>query len=395
VETPREYEHVFSLLDPEGARFDGQEFHFRCPAHDDRHPSMTLRVGDKGLLVKCHAGGGCSFEEITAALAARARRPIHLLPWNGEGERDCRPPDWRPEGHWDYVDEANHRVLFRVLKFRDPATGRKKFSQMASDPEAPGGWRKGGGCMDGVRRVLYRLPELLANKALPPEKRRTVCLVEGEKDADSLHAVGVLATTASGGAVKFHLTDASPLAGQKVAVIPDVDPVDPKTGRRAGWDHLMQVCHALHGKAAELRVVLLPAGEGGDVSDWLASLGELPAAQKKGLLWGLIQRAPVFDPLAAGAPLPPFLRLLGREVDRLRKANPTRFRRPGELVGELEVELLALKNHLAGCRNAGSKPDPGELLDRAVRLAAQAMRAAEDCRWDAPEGISENSETPP
>ncbi len=28
----------------------------RCLAHDDRSPSLSLRDGERGLLVKCHAG---------------------------------------------------------------------------------------------------------------------------------------------------------------------------------------------------------------------------------------------------------------------------------------------------------------------------------------------------
>jgi hypothetical protein len=28
----------------------------RCPVHDDRNPSLSIRDGDKGVLIKCHAG---------------------------------------------------------------------------------------------------------------------------------------------------------------------------------------------------------------------------------------------------------------------------------------------------------------------------------------------------
>ncbi len=40
-----------------------------CPAHDDRHPSLTVREGDKGLLVKCWSG--CDLQAICAALHIR------------------------------------------------------------------------------------------------------------------------------------------------------------------------------------------------------------------------------------------------------------------------------------------------------------------------------------
>ena len=41
----------------------------RCPAHSDKSPSLTLREGDRGLLVKCWAG--CTLDAITAKLGIR------------------------------------------------------------------------------------------------------------------------------------------------------------------------------------------------------------------------------------------------------------------------------------------------------------------------------------
>jgi hypothetical protein len=50
----------------------------------------------------------------------------------------------------------------------------------------------------GVERVLYRLPEL---KAAVGKER--VYIVEGEKDADAIRAVGGVATTNEGGTGKW------------------------------------------------------------------------------------------------------------------------------------------------------------------------------------------------
>jgi len=38
----------------------------RCPAHNDRSPSLSVAVGERGLLVKCFAG--CTIKEICVAL---------------------------------------------------------------------------------------------------------------------------------------------------------------------------------------------------------------------------------------------------------------------------------------------------------------------------------------
>lgn len=50
----------------EGVRRSGGGWMARCSAHDDRHPSLSIRAGDRGLLLRCFAG--CSLEDITAAL---------------------------------------------------------------------------------------------------------------------------------------------------------------------------------------------------------------------------------------------------------------------------------------------------------------------------------------
>jgi hypothetical protein len=37
-----------------------------CPSHKDRHPSLAITDGERGLLVKCWAG--CAVEDITEAM---------------------------------------------------------------------------------------------------------------------------------------------------------------------------------------------------------------------------------------------------------------------------------------------------------------------------------------
>lgn len=46
----------------------------RCPAHDDRNPSLSVRCGDAGvILLKCHAG--CEQRDVISALQARGLWP--------------------------------------------------------------------------------------------------------------------------------------------------------------------------------------------------------------------------------------------------------------------------------------------------------------------------------
>jgi hypothetical protein len=50
----------------DGVRPTGRGVRARCPAHSDHSPSLSIREGERGLLVKCWAG--CSLEEITCTL---------------------------------------------------------------------------------------------------------------------------------------------------------------------------------------------------------------------------------------------------------------------------------------------------------------------------------------
>ena len=55
-----------------GGRRGGVGWMARCPAHDDRTPSLSIRDANDGkVLVRCHAG--CDQKAIIAALRARAR----------------------------------------------------------------------------------------------------------------------------------------------------------------------------------------------------------------------------------------------------------------------------------------------------------------------------------
>src|SRR5258708_7376230 len=53
-----------------GGRRVGAAWIARCPAHDDREPSLSIRdADDSKVLVRCHAG--CKQEEVIAALRTR------------------------------------------------------------------------------------------------------------------------------------------------------------------------------------------------------------------------------------------------------------------------------------------------------------------------------------
>ena len=125
-------------------------------------------------------------------------------------------------------------------------------------PDRTGGWTWS---TKGVERVLYRLPELLA-----ADRDETVFICEGEKDADNLAALGLVATTAPGGAGKWgQVSDLSALAGRRVVALPDND------SAQQGLRHCKDVAASLATIASSVKVLSLPglAPTGEDVSDWI------------------------------------------------------------------------------------------------------------------------------
>jgi hypothetical protein len=224
----------------------GWEAH--CPAHDDKHRSLSVGEGRDGrVLIKCHAGDGCSIETICAALGLETRDLF------ADTERRKTVGPGKIIAAYDYTDRSG-QLLFQVVR-----TELRNFWQRR--PDGNGGWINN---LDGVERVLYRLPQVW-EAAITGQ---SVIVVEGEKDADRLAAAGWCATTNPQGAGKWSSSYSKELKGLNVAVIADND----DTGRA----HAQQVAAMLHGTAKTVRVVEL-AGlpEHGDVSDWFANGGSV------------------------------------------------------------------------------------------------------------------------
>jgi putative DNA primase/helicase len=156
----------------------------RCPAHDDRKPSLTVEQAEDRALVKCHAGDGCPVEEIVAAAG---------LPGGVSALFDGYPLDGqRGLGEivatYPYVDE-HEELLFEAVRFTP-----KGFRQRR--PDGDGGWTWK---LDQTRRVLYRLPRVLE----AVKRGEDVMVVEGERDVHELERLGVVATCNPGGAGKW------------------------------------------------------------------------------------------------------------------------------------------------------------------------------------------------
>lgn len=275
---------------------NGWKCHCPVPGHGkgrgDQNPSLSVWVENGRLMVRCHAG--CPRRAVVEELRRRGLWPEAD---NGESRRIVAV--------YDYTDE-NGRLLHQTLRFEP-----KAFAQRAACP-------RGGGCpgvtkdgkplcyrddegrwwhrsLDGVRTVLYRLPEVLA--AVQAGQR--VYIVEGEKDVESLRALGLVATTAPMGAGKWRPEYSEALRGAHVVIIPDRD----EPGRR----HAEQVARSLYGVAVSVKVLELPGDVVKDVSNWLQAGGTREELER------LADEAPEWTPSAISV----------SDVDEIEPALPT------------------------------------------------------------------------
>ena len=158
---------AFELATRLHAKPAGDGWLAKCPAHDDRKASLSIGVGGDGrTLLHCHAG--CALDDI---LAAAHLEQTDLFPEQQTSKKTI-------VATYHYHDEGGRHLYHAWVRF-DP----KDFKQRRAD----GMWS-----LKGVRRVLYRLPEL--------QGQLVAYVVEGEKDADRLRSIGLPGTTAPGGA---------------------------------------------------------------------------------------------------------------------------------------------------------------------------------------------------
>jgi 5S rRNA maturation endonuclease (ribonuclease M5) len=203
------------------------------------------------------------------------------------------------------------------------------------------------------------------------DKGAWVFVVEGEKDADNLAALGLIATTNPGGAGKWkNLTDDSALHGRRVAVIPDKD--------RAGLAHAQDVAARLHGKAAVVKVIDLPDGEVDgrpvkDISDWVEWLDGKTAEELAAALVNMAEDAPAWTPSATGR----------REANATGANAQDAEEKPAQAEA---IVRLALEQYRLGLTDAGEPfavERDGPNLARVFRGGREAFRAAlaRDYRW--------------
>jgi putative DNA primase/helicase len=98
-----------------GGRKAGAVWMARCPAHEDREPSLSIANGDDGkVLVFCHAG--CAQRRVISALRARNI-------WSNTGPRGITGLRPAPINESSTADANRTKVALRMWRNTSPAVG--------------------------------------------------------------------------------------------------------------------------------------------------------------------------------------------------------------------------------------------------------------------------------
>jgi len=255
--------------------------------------SVTI-VDDDVVLWHCLAG--CDQREVTDAL----RRSLPDLFDRSAPRHSCRVardaalraspeataraqsdrPHYRHVCFYVYPDESGNPVHRTERKEAFDANGTRCGKEFPQSHWNGTDWSPG---VKGIALRLYQLPEIIRSA----DDGATVWYCEGEKDADRLKALGLVATTNAKETETLDRLDVTPLQGYNVCILVDND--DP--GRKTADNVARKIA-----TVARVKILALPGlPEKGDVSDWLdAGTGTVDD------LWDLMLTVPEWSPTGDG-----------------------------------------------------------------------------------------------
>lgn len=218
----------------------GGELYASCPFHQDgKRPNFRINIDKNTWFCDVCSEGG-SVVEFLAKKQGRDKKAVY------KELVASTPKDTEITATYDYTDRFGN-LLYQVCRMH-PKTFRQRR------PDGKGGWIWN---MEGVERVLYRLSEI------QKPQNKHVWVVEGEKDVETIRAIGMAATTNVGGAGKWCDAYSACLKDKNALLCGDND--------EAGRKHIEKVMESLELHAASIQKIELPS-QFKDVSDFCASI---------------------------------------------------------------------------------------------------------------------------
>ena len=218
-----------------------KSYQVMCPSHNDSKASLTITEEDNKILMHCHAG--CDTLNILNAVGLTEKDLFNNI-------------KEKPKVVAEYIyRKEDGTPVFKVLRYEP-----KSFVQAKYDN---GNWVFK---MNDAEYVLYNLPEVI--------KSDEVYFVEGEKDADNLNKLGLVATTSVGGAAGYKKRSSiyvNFLKDKTIYIIPDND--------KAGYSYAEDVKKSLEGIAKNIKILKLidevkDLKEKSDISDVIQQYGK-------------------------------------------------------------------------------------------------------------------------
>ena len=239
-----------------------------CPAHEDKHQSLSISTGPDGkILLHCHCG--CSVQDIVNAMGL-TMQDLFPEPLKQSPKKKAR----KLAVQYNYTDINGN---FLNQKTRWETENGKTFTWSHKEN---GRWVKG----HQGEPVLYNLPAAKAD---------FLYIAEGEKDVDTLTALGFPAVCGAHGAGtgKWLPQYTKALEGKSVAILQDNDDV--------GKAFALETTRSLRGSAKSVKLLDLSCvwpeiPNHGDITDMLEAMGKetgLSALSK------LTEETPEFSPV--------------------------------------------------------------------------------------------------
>ena len=233
----------------------GNEISIHCPLIQhggDQTPSASINVTKK--VFNCLKCGGMHLVDLAKELKVDPPDDIFNKS-NGTGVITSK---------YQYRDEAG-KVLYEVHRYTKQ-NGEKTFlayNPLISEQERKERKEKGIKECDGVRRVIFRLPEIIS----AIKEGKSIFIAEGEKDVNNLVKRGFEATTnAFGSSQKKQWEQFSSFFPKdtKIFICPDAD--------KPGKDYANTVFAYLKSSGCKVKILdfgykVEPKG-GKDISDW-------------------------------------------------------------------------------------------------------------------------------